>query len=91
MACVDKADYDTLWGLLSEDERQKFTKIIMDPSSEDTKQLLGTRELLESHEKPWWTSEELVQTTAPPIRKVPSNMLSGKFNPLLLFNVFHTR
>jgi hypothetical protein len=89
---ADKVDHETLWGLLSEDEKQRFTKIVTDSSSEDFKQLLNARVLLEGHKAPWWTSEDPSQATAPALKQVPSSMLaSGKFNPLLLFNVFHLR
>ncbi|CAE6477087.1 unnamed protein product [Rhizoctonia solani] len=86
---LDKVDHDTLWGLLSDEEKQKFTKILMDPTSEDSKKLLNTSELLEGHKDPWWTLDDPPQDVLPSAERVPPNMLEGKFNHLLLFNVFH--
>ncbi|CAE6466864.1 unnamed protein product [Rhizoctonia solani] len=86
---LDKVDHDTLWGLLSEEERQKFTRMLMDPTSEDSQKLFNTSKLLEGHEGPWWTLEDPSPDVLPRINQVPSNMLAGKFNHLLLFNIFH--
>ncbi|CAE6532445.1 unnamed protein product [Rhizoctonia solani] len=86
---LDKVDHDTLWGLLSEQERQKFTKILMDPASKDSQRLLNTSELLEGHKNPWWTLDDPSQDALPMLEQVPSSMLAGKFNHQLLFNVFH--
>ncbi|CAE6524878.1 unnamed protein product [Rhizoctonia solani] len=86
---LDKIDHDTLWSLLSEEEKQKFTRMLMDPTSEDSQKLLGTSKLLQDHEDPWWTLDDPSPDVLPIIKQVPSNMLAGKFNHLLLFNVFH--
>ncbi|EUC59054.1 hypothetical protein RSOL_295960 [Rhizoctonia solani AG-3 Rhs1AP] len=86
---LDKIDHETLWGLLSEEERQNFTRMLMDPTSEDSQKLLNTSQLLGGHEDPWWTLEDPSPDVLPIINQVPSNMLAGKFNHLLLFNIFH--
>ncbi|KAG9076096.1 hypothetical protein FS749_012163 [Ceratobasidium sp. UAMH 11750] len=84
---IDTADHDTLWGLLTEGEKQKFLQTVADPTSEESKQILDAEELTE---KPWWVSEVVSEGKAPAIRPVPQNMLeSSQFNPMLLFNVFH--
>ncbi|KAG8683340.1 hypothetical protein FRC08_014335 [Ceratobasidium sp. 394] len=84
---IDTADHDTLWGLLTEDEKEKFLQMVADPTSEESKQILDAEELTE---KPWWVSEAVSEGKAPTIRSVPQNMLeSSQFNPMLLFNVFH--
>ncbi|KAH7335401.1 hypothetical protein B0J17DRAFT_719934 [Rhizoctonia solani] len=86
---LDEVDHDTLWGLLSDEERQKFTKMLMDPTSKDSQRLLNTSEILEGREDPWWTSDDPSQDALPIVEQVPLNMLKGKFNHMLLFNVFH--
>ncbi|KAG8714773.1 hypothetical protein FRC11_007184 [Ceratobasidium sp. 423] len=86
---LDKVDHDTLWGLLSEEERQKFTKLLMDPTSGDSQRLLNTSKLLEGHKDPWWTLDAPSQDALPTLEQVPSTMRAGKFNHRLLLNVFH--
>ncbi|CAE6417801.1 unnamed protein product [Rhizoctonia solani] len=86
---LDKVDHDTLWGLLSEEERQNFTKILIDPTSEASQNLLNASNILEGHEDPWWILDNDSQDTLPAIKQVPSGMLAGKFSHLLLFSVFH--
>ncbi|KAJ1306690.1 hypothetical protein OPQ81_007682 [Rhizoctonia solani] len=86
---LDKVDHDTLWELLSEDERQKFRKMLMDPTSEDSQRLLNDSNLLGDRKDPWWTMDSPRQDALPALEQVPSTMLAGKFNHLLLFNVFH--
>ncbi|CAE7223370.1 unnamed protein product [Rhizoctonia solani] len=85
---LDQVDHDTLWGLLSEEEKQKFTKILMDPASEDSQKLLNTSRLLKG-EDPWWTLSDPSPDVLPIIKPLSSNMLVGKFNHWLLFNIFH--
>ncbi|KAG9081085.1 hypothetical protein FRC06_005837 [Ceratobasidium sp. 370] len=83
---TDTTDHDTLWGLLTEDERRKFLQLIANPTSGDSKKILDTEGLTE---KPWWDSA-VSEGKAPAIRPLPQNMLGSKqFNPMLLFNVFH--
>ncbi|KAG9122374.1 hypothetical protein FRC07_001297 [Ceratobasidium sp. 392] len=84
---LDSANYDTLWERLTEEEKQDFLKIIKNPSSEKSKRLFSTKELTE---KPWWESDAAPEGKAPVIRSIPPTMLeSTKFNPMLLYNVFH--
>ncbi|KAG8690046.1 hypothetical protein FRC09_012161 [Ceratobasidium sp. 395] len=84
---LDSADHDALWERLTEEEKQKFHEIIANPTSEELKRLLETSELVE---KPWWDFEAVSEGKAPTIRPVPQNMLeSTRFNPMLLYNVFH--
>jgi hypothetical protein len=89
----DGMDHDVLWGLLSEDEQQKFLKIVTDPASEDSKRLLDAQELADSRQEPWWISNEAVsEGEAPSIKPMSQSMLAPTpFNPMLLFNVFHIR
>ncbi|KAF8739106.1 neurogenesis, partial [Rhizoctonia solani] len=86
---LDKVDHETLWGLLSEEEKQKFTKMLMNPTSEDSQDLLNASRLLENSEDPWWVLDNPLDSTLPMVKQIPSTMLAGKFNPILLFNVFH--
>ncbi|KAG8689079.1 hypothetical protein FRC09_012589 [Ceratobasidium sp. 395] len=84
---LDSADHNALWEHLTEEEKQKFHEIMANPTSEELKRLLETSELVE---KPWWDSEALSEGKAPTVRPVPQNMLeSTRFNPMLLYNVFH--
>ncbi|KAB5594447.1 hypothetical protein CTheo_2078 [Ceratobasidium theobromae] len=88
---LDSVDSDTLWELLSEDEKQKFTNAIMNPSSADSKWLFDATELLGGHEEPWWTLEDTSQAIIPNPEFHSGIPASGKFNPLLVFNIFHLR
>lgn len=88
---IDSVDSDTLWELLSEDEKQKFTNAIMNPSSADSKWLFDATELLGGHEEPWWTLEDTSQAIIPNPEFHSGIPASGKFNPLLVFNIFHLR
>ncbi|CAE6458768.1 unnamed protein product [Rhizoctonia solani] len=86
---LNKIDHDTLWRLLSEEERQKFTKMLMNPTSEESRNLLNTSKILEDRKDPWWMLDNHSQEVLPAIKQVSSSLLGGKFNHLLLFNVFH--
>ncbi|KAG8748592.1 hypothetical protein FRC12_013831 [Ceratobasidium sp. 428] len=84
---LDSADHNALWERLTEEEKHKFHEIMANPTSEELKRLLETSELVE---KPWWDSETASEGKAPVIQHVPQNMLeSTRFNPMLLYNVFH--
>lgn len=85
---LDSVDHEALWELLSEEERQKFMKMVGEPASDDLKRLFQSQELAESHKEPWWVSD----STVPTIKTIPQKLLaSAQFNPMLLFNVFHLR
>ncbi|KAF8605897.1 hypothetical protein BDV93DRAFT_521242 [Ceratobasidium sp. AG-I] len=88
---LDNLNHNALWGLLSEEERQKFTKMISDPASDDLKRLFQSQELAESHREPWWVIEETsAAALVPTIKTIPRMLLaSSQFNPMLLFNILH--
>lgn len=89
---LDDLDHNALWEMLSEEERQKFTKMVADPTSDDLKRLFQSQELAESRKEPWWVTEEASNTTTSTIKSIPQKLLAlSQFNPMLLFNIFHLR
>ncbi|ELU43482.1 hypothetical protein AG1IA_02494 [Rhizoctonia solani AG-1 IA] len=74
---LHKVDHETLWGLLSEQEKQKFTKMLMNPTSENSQDLLNASRLLENSEDPWWVLDNPLDSTLPMVKQIPSTMLAG--------------
>ncbi|CCO29882.1 hypothetical protein BN14_03903 [Rhizoctonia solani AG-1 IB] len=63
--------------------------MLMNPTSEESRNLLNTSKILEDRKDPWWMLDNHSQEVLPAIKQVSSSLLGGKFNHLLLFNVFH--
>ena len=50
---------DTLWSMLTPQEREKFMKALDNPSSELAQQLLASEELHSERLEPWWETPSL--------------------------------
>ncbi|CAK5269668.1 unnamed protein product [Mycena citricolor] len=51
---IDSVQSEELWALLTPTERDRFLKIVRDPSSELTQQLLASEEIERGMTEPWW-------------------------------------
>ncbi|KAJ7294008.1 hypothetical protein C8J57DRAFT_1491353 [Mycena rebaudengoi] len=57
---LESASPDRLWTLLTPAEREKFLKVMEDPSSEFALQLLASEELGIDKQEPWWEAPSVV-------------------------------
>ncbi|KAN0130040.1 hypothetical protein V8E53_012194 [Lactarius tabidus] len=53
---LESASADNIWAALTPEERSRFTRVIQDPTSELTKTLLTSPDLVDDIPAPWWTS-----------------------------------
>ncbi|KAI0785209.1 hypothetical protein C8Q75DRAFT_723127 [Abortiporus biennis] len=76
---MEKASYDEIWSALTSEEREQFMKLVQNPSSNITQQLLASEELQTQILEPWWerpsdeyedsTRHEPIQVLALPVQK----------------------
>src|ERR1700720_217692 len=50
---------DSLWSMLTPEERNKFINALQNPSSELTQQLLASEEINLGRVEPWWEAHSL--------------------------------
>ncbi|KAF7342012.1 hypothetical protein MVEN_01788400 [Mycena venus] len=91
---LESTSPDHLWNLLTPSEREKFLKVMEDPSSEVALQLLASEELEVEKQEPWWTAEDLSEPPtkhygAPPdpIEVPPSLTTPNRTAPSLIYNI----
>ncbi|KAJ7628639.1 hypothetical protein FB45DRAFT_41847 [Roridomyces roridus] len=83
MQDVDLESSDQLWALLTPDEREKFLKVMENPSSELAQQLLASQELENEKQDPWWDSD----SSSPEPIQVPPSLSSPNGGPSLIYNI----
>lgn len=93
---VESTSSDTLWSMLTSEERAKFLSTVDDPTSELAQQLLASEELEKERRRPWWTDATVDGDdplpgngeAKPALMKVPSSMVKPISNgPSLVYNV----
>lgn len=86
---LDFVPPDELWDLLPEEQRAKFLKMIEDPSSDLTEQLLADGGFLHKKITPWWRSREDQTVKRPAMISIPHAMVERmpSDGPSLLYNI----
>ena len=86
---LDSVPPDELWGLLPEEQRAKFLKMMEDPSSDLTEQLLADGGFLHKKITPWWRSREDQTVKRPAMISIPHAMVERmpSDGPPLLYNI----
>ncbi|KAJ7099714.1 hypothetical protein C8R44DRAFT_810217 [Mycena epipterygia] len=88
---LESTSSDHLWSLLTPAEREKFLKVMEDPSSDLALQLLASEELEIEKQDPWWTvpgpSTKRCGIPPDPIQVPPSLMSSNRKGPSLIYNI----
>ena len=86
---VESVSPDELWNLLPEEQRTKFLKVMEDPSSDLTKQLLADGGLLHKQFIPWWRDREDTAVKLPVMMDIPRAIVERVPNdgPPLLYNI----
>ncbi|KAJ7621522.1 hypothetical protein DFH06DRAFT_772174 [Mycena polygramma] len=83
---LESTSPDHLWTLLTPEEREKFLKVMEDPSSDLALQLLASEELEDEKLEPWWCVESTKRHGVPPDPiVVPSSLTSP--NRTLIYNI----
>ena len=86
---LDSVPPDELWDLLPEEQRSKFLKMMEDPSSGLTEQLLADGGFLHKKIAPWWRSREDQTVRCPAMMSIPDVMVERmpSDGPSLLYNI----
>ncbi|KAJ7291069.1 hypothetical protein C8J57DRAFT_208934 [Mycena rebaudengoi] len=96
---LESTSPDHLWTLLTPAEREKFLKVMEDPSSDLALQLLASEELEIDKQEPWWEAPSVVDDDdagpsskrygVPPeeIHVLPSLRPSKPGSPSLIYNI----
>ena len=86
---LDSVPPDELWDLLPEEQRAKFLKMMEDPSSDLTEQLLADGGFLHKKITPWWRSREDQTVKRPAMISIPHAMVERmpSDGPSLLYNI----
>jgi len=96
---LESTSPDHLWNLLTPAEREKFLKVMEDPSSELALQLLASEELEVEKQEPWWSAPTGLTKDLPgpstkqygappdPIEVPPSLTSPNRTAPSLIYNI----
>lgn len=75
--------------MLTPEERKKFESVLLNPESEDAKNILASSELEALQHKPWWLKEEADAETMPQPLPVPAVLVKppDASRPSLMYNI----
>ncbi|KAJ6588511.1 hypothetical protein B0H19DRAFT_1099765 [Mycena capillaripes] len=93
---LESTSPDHLWTLLSPAEREKFLKVMEDPSSDLALQLLASEDLEVEKQEPWWCAPAILSEDLPgtrygvppdPIEVPPSLASPHRTSSSLVYNI----